>query len=484
MMHTKRSARHLLVTLLIALVVAATGRVQARPTLPQENGIAPTYTIYATREGLVGKETANGHIIQPNDRFVALPSPGVLSSYQGHEYQVRITYKDRSVVVPVWDVGPWNIDDDYWSPTRRYSDLPVGVPMAQAAYLEGYNNGLDGFGRAVRAPNGIDIADGTFLIDLGMTRDDWVQVSFLWLGDDPGPGNAANILPPPTDGQQTVPPLNLPPAPANPAPAPANPAPEDTHNLTGPPLDSPQVEAEATAVDNSEGGWNGSQAVWYTANCGLRGEHAWTYSTTDPSLSEHHAIWRPNLPAGSYEVKAYIPPCGRASATRSARYRITHNGQVAEVVLDQEAAAGTWASLGTYEFGGTGAQLIELSDMTNDSEQSVRFDAIAWVPADDTAPPEAQIVSIEADETGYSVSWNGTDDRSGISSYDVQVRQLPDGGWRSWRNGIARTRAWFGPAEGKHFAFRVRARDQAGNEQPWSEHAAMDTTQAAQPVQP
>src|SRR5439155_23308482 len=30
-------------------------------------------------------------------------------------------------------------------------------------------------------PNSIDLADGTFLDDLGMTQNDWVDVTFLWV---------------------------------------------------------------------------------------------------------------------------------------------------------------------------------------------------------------------------------------------------------------------------------------------------------------
>jgi hypothetical protein len=37
------------------------------------------------------------------------------------------------------------------------------------------------------------------------------------------------------------------------------------------------------------------------------------------------------------------------------------------------------------------------------------------------------------------------------------------------------TDAWFGPHEEKDFAFRVRARDNAGNEEAWPDEADMDT---------
>ncbi|NQE45318.1 hypothetical protein C5S31_04765 [ANME-1 cluster archaeon GoMg2] len=142
-----------------------------------------SYTIYATREGLVGHTTANGHVIQDHDHFVALPSTKALCSKDGHEYEVRLTYNGKTVTAPVWDVGPWNTKDDYWNPSSEremWKDLPRGKPEAQAAYQDGYNDGKDQFGRMVANPAGIDLADGTFWDDLGMANNDWVDVEFLW----------------------------------------------------------------------------------------------------------------------------------------------------------------------------------------------------------------------------------------------------------------------------------------------------------------
>ncbi|MCX2726392.1 SH3 domain-containing protein [Thermomicrobium sp. 4228-Ro] len=145
-----------------------------------------TFRIYAHRLGLVGQRTANGHVIQPNDSFVTLPCSCALSSNGGTEFQVLVEYRGRSLVLPVWDVGPWNVDDDYWNPpeVRKWKGLPQGVPAAQAAYFDGYNDGKDGWGRKVRSPAGMDIADGAFAA-LGMTQSDWVTVTFLWLVKDP-----------------------------------------------------------------------------------------------------------------------------------------------------------------------------------------------------------------------------------------------------------------------------------------------------------
>ncbi len=418
-----------LMALALALLsVAPTGRALADEPPPG----APTYSVFATREGLVGHRTANGHRIQPRDRFVALPSWRVLSSRGGGEFQVRVTYRDRSVVLPVWDVGPWNTDDDYWSPQRRYSDLPTGMPMAQAAYGDGYHDGRDQFGRRIRSPNGIDIADGAFWDDLGMTESDWVQVTFLWLGSDPG-GSVVDMS-------------------------------------AAPPAEQIAVEPEAQMVDNGAEGYGGVAAVtWYEEGCGLNGQHAWTYSTLDPVLSENQARWSAMLPgAGFYEVLAYIPACGRP-ATHAARYRVIRGDVASEVVVDQGAAAGTWASLGVYYMAG-GSAAVELGDLAGDDGLTVRFDAVKWVPRADTTPPDARVIEALPQADGsLLVRWSGADNASGLAAYDVQVRRLPDGGWSDWLAGATVGEALFVPPEPGAYAFRARARDWAGNQQPWRE---------------
>lgn len=216
-----------LIVMLVCVLMIAQVQAQHQPTQDQSTGFAPTYEIFCTRLGLVGLTTANGHVVQPRDRFVALPSPSVLSPQDSYEHTVRITYNGRSVVLPVWDVGPWNIKDDYWSPNRYYADIPVGMPMTQAAYFDGYNGGLDEFGRRIVLPSGMDIADGAFWDDLGMTNNDWVKVSFLWMGDDPGPGAAVDVQTPPPDQENT------------------SPAPDETQS---PSTDPAPVEAEPTST--------------------------------------------------------------------------------------------------------------------------------------------------------------------------------------------------------------------------------------------
>jgi hypothetical protein len=148
-----------------------------------------TYRVFATREGLIGGTTANGHVIHPRDHFVALPSRRGLSPRGSGDYSVKVCAGNgRCEWAPVWDVGPWNTTDDYWNLAdirQSWPDLPRGRPEAQAAYDDDYHDGLDQFGREVRNPAGIDLADGTFWDGLGLRDNSWVTVTYLWTDGEP-----------------------------------------------------------------------------------------------------------------------------------------------------------------------------------------------------------------------------------------------------------------------------------------------------------
>lgn len=151
----------------------------------------PAFTsrVFATRIGLVGNRTANGHEVAENDRFAALPSRRALSPRNTGDYTVRVcSTPTRCTWAPVWDLGPWNTTDDYWSPSETreaFGDLPRGRPEAEAAFTDDYNDGRDRSGRQVTNPAGIDLADGTFRDDLGMDDNGWVTVTYLWTGTGP-----------------------------------------------------------------------------------------------------------------------------------------------------------------------------------------------------------------------------------------------------------------------------------------------------------
>ena len=180
----RRAARHLAAGATALAAALGVGVAVAGPAAADESD-GSTHRVYATREGLVGRTTANGHVIVPDDHFVALPSTRALSPDGSGVNSVRVCAPStgRCEYAPVWDVGPWNTGDDFWSTTRHLAaDLPVGTPEASPAFRKGYNGGLDQFGRKVLNPAGIDLADGTFWDGLGLTSNAWVDVTFLWQG--------------------------------------------------------------------------------------------------------------------------------------------------------------------------------------------------------------------------------------------------------------------------------------------------------------
>jgi hypothetical protein len=130
------------------------------------------------------------------------PQPG----YQiGRDYRVFI-FRDngRSGAIPVKEVGPWNIDDNYWDfgpggsprPRRLFRDLEYGLPESQAAFERDYNfkpclnldrtpsgrsDGADQFDRCVLNPAGIDLSVAAAAqLGIAPLQNEWVTALFLW----------------------------------------------------------------------------------------------------------------------------------------------------------------------------------------------------------------------------------------------------------------------------------------------------------------
>jgi hypothetical protein len=83
----------------------------------------------------------------------------------------------------------------------------------------------------------------------------------------------------------------------------------------------------------------------------------------------------------------------------------------------------------------------------------------------DTTPPSSSATSpASTTSDSFVVSWSGTDNLSGIATYDVQYRVGSSGSWSSWLSGVSESSAVFGPASpGQTYYFQVRATDNAGN---------------------
>jgi len=118
----------------------------------------PWQHVLATREGEIGKRTATGLVIQPSSMFVALPHRMALHKH------VELRYGTRVLVVPVLDVGPWNIDDDYWTTHAR--------PAAERGR---------GYFRTPVNRAGIDLSDPVFAA-LGLHDNDVIEWRFVHQG--------------------------------------------------------------------------------------------------------------------------------------------------------------------------------------------------------------------------------------------------------------------------------------------------------------
>jgi hypothetical protein len=95
----------------------------------------------------------------------------------------------------------------------------------------------------------------------------------------------------------------------------------------------------------------------------------------------------------------------------------------------------------------------------------------------DTAPPNSTVSTLPVSQTvvSFVVAWHGEDPTpgSGVGAYDVQYRVGHGGEWVNWLVDIVQTLDTFGPAvptsleSGQIYFFRSRARDNAGNVEPY-----------------
>jgi hypothetical protein len=154
----RRARRRLEMAGLVCAFLAIAGWAAYQAAQP-----GPWQQVLATREGLVGRKLACGDVIRAGALFVALPHPAALRK------DVQLRYGTRTLVVPVLDVGPWNVDDDYWTTGRR--------PAAE-----------EGRG-AYRKPSnaaGIDLSDAVFST-LGLRDNAVVEWRFVHRGYVPLP---------------------------------------------------------------------------------------------------------------------------------------------------------------------------------------------------------------------------------------------------------------------------------------------------------
>jgi len=115
----------------------------------------------------------------------------------------------------------------------------------------------------------------------------------------------------------------------------------------------------------------------------------------------------------------------------------------------------------------------------------LRVDVVVGRSVGDRLAPKSTIlpVAIYSNDIEILVRWAGEDEAkgSGIASYDVQSRTIPNGQWADWKTGSADVQAIFEGQDGYAYEFRSRARDAAGNVEPWPDKADAYTTVDVKP---
>jgi hypothetical protein len=285
------------------------------------------------------------------------------SGYATQNYSVKLTYNNKTITIQNFDSGPWNVDDNFWAnladphPRRLFTDLPLGMPEAQAAYYDDYNGGLDQYDRIVTLPFAIDLGDGVWS-DLGLSsgQNAWIDVTFTWTSEwENMPAEVVTLLNP----TNLVPPY------------------------TGDMCITAWHRLFPLLIE-------GGQAAYLTLNVDTAGQ------------STNSAEWKPNLPSnGDYKVRAFIPSHGPINwlcpamtiifDTADAEYKIFHaNGQTT-VSKNQGPMSNQYLDLGTFEFEAGSAGKITLSDLNDEANLShtIAFSAMQFrreLPAPTSTP--------------------------------------------------------------------------------------------------
>lgn len=185
------------------------------------------------------------------------------------------------------------------------------------------------------------------------------------------------------------------------------------------------------AVDGDIDGdyWN-ELAVFDSAT----GTLLWSYDTRQSLLEAWAGSWSPDGQFLSFSLVQYVAVGGQLYISASTMARIP--------------------------FGGGFPTLLPGSglDVINDWRSS------------DARPPVSEMTRLPAFSraSGFTVAWSGADvGLAGLASFDVQVRVGANGTWANWLVSTSQTAATFTGAPNTAIAFRVRARDQAGNVESW-----------------
>jgi hypothetical protein len=144
----------------------------------------------------------------------------------------------------------------------------------------------------------------------------------------------------------------------------------------------------------------GNLAGFHERAFGYRDHLFWVWNNT--SATYYWGKWTPGLPApGNYEVQVYVPRYYFGS--KSALYRVYHNGTRDDKVVSQAIYYDEWVSLGTYYFRGGGGEYVFLASNTGEpyATQHLGYDAVRFIGRGGAPQPECAIMPV----SGFGSFW-------------------------------------------------------------------------------
>ena len=106
-------------------------------------------------------------------------------------------------------------------------------------------------------------------------------------------------------------------------------------------------------------------------------------------------------------------------------------------------------------------------------------DAAVWDLAIDHTAPVTSIQSAQVSQTStlVRVTWNGSDNLSGIDHFDLE-QQTDGGAFQAWLSGVpgGSQQAWFAGSAGHSYGFRLRGVDRLGNAETYPSSAEITIT--------
>jgi hypothetical protein len=234
---------------------------------------------------------------------------------------------------------------------------------------------------------------------------------------------------------------------------------------------SPQV-VSATVRFDQDGGATGPNKVRFriedmAGNFGTSGEYIVKIDTVAPANPTTLSSPSHSVNVWSNNNKVTIQWSG-ASDDRSGICGYSYSWSHSPTTVPDSSLDTSQTSLVDYPLGDAGDWWFHIRSIDVAGNAGVGAVHLGPIKIDTDLPTSWISSPATTNNPSFIISWAGGDTGSGIASYDVQHRDLTTGSsWSALYSEVTFTSATYPGKHGHIYEFRVRARDHAGNQEPW-----------------